>query len=72
MQSGIKTIHPNGTQFEYLPGYEPFRHPLLGWLQFEKREPACRITFPDGRGTIVFNSDFDHIAPLKPSKKDIF
>jgi hypothetical protein len=73
MHSGIKTTHPDGTTYEYTPVYEWIKlwgHKWSDWKIW--KEGACIITYHDGRQTMTFNSDYDHIAPLKPGPNDIF
>ncbi len=78
MTSGIRTTHINpdgskGSTFYHIPSYIWGRWGgRIVRMKEGRREPACRIVYRDGSETITFESDYDHIEPLKPGPKDVF
>lgn len=76
MTSGLRTTHPNGTTFEYVPNYRLVKIGWIGGYVQQKikhmKESGVWITYPDGVRIFRPNSFYDHISPLTPSEKDIF
>lgn len=75
IKGNIKTQHPNGTKFEYVPDYNLVRFlsgPIYVRIPNGMPEPGVWITYPDGVRIFRPNSYYEHIEPLKPSDKDIF
>ena len=73
MTSGIRTQHPNGTKFEYVPDYKFVKwFTLFRIIDNGMPEAGVWITYPDGVRIFRPNSYYEHIEELKPSKNDIF
>lgn len=73
MTSSIKTQHPNGTKFEYVPACKIEKMMFMGLPVYRTTniQPAgVRIIYPDGVRIFRPNYYYEHIEPLKPTDKE--